>query len=129
MNKIMTSLSTSKFGAEQKLKALIQKEKHHVDMKNVATIILGGGQGSRLFPLTMSRCKPAMCYGGRYRLIDVPISNALNSGCQRIFILTQFLSSSLHQHIFSTYRFGSFSQTTIELLSAEERPYVRRALV
>jgi glucose-1-phosphate adenylyltransferase len=89
------------------------------DMKRVASIILGGGQGSRLYPLTMSRCKPAMSFGGRYRLIDIPISNALNSGCQKIFIITQFLSSSLHQHIFATYRFGSSG--LIELLPVEEK--------
>jgi len=93
-----------------------------VNMKNVATIILGGGQGTRLFPLTMSRCKPAMCYGGRYRLIDIPISNAVNSGSQMIYIITQFLSSTLHQHIFNTYRFGSLSSGFIELLSAEQKP-------
>lgn len=91
------------------------------DMKRVATIILGGGQGKRLFPLTMTCCKPALSFGGRYRLIDIPISNAINSGCQKIFIITQFLSSILHQHIFSTYRFGSFSSGFIELLPSEER--------
>lgn len=91
-------------------------------MKNVATIILGGGQGTRLLPLTMSRCKPALCYGGRYRLIDIPVSNAIHSGCQKIFIITQFLSSSLHRHILSTYRFGNSSSSSIELLSTEEKP-------
>jgi glucose-1-phosphate adenylyltransferase len=90
-------------------------------MKNVATIILGGGRGSRLFPLTKWISKPALCYGGRYRLIDIPISCALHSGCQQIYIITQFLSSSLHQHIYKTYRMGSFSSSFIELLTAEER--------
>lgn len=93
-----------------------------IHMKDIATIVLGGGQGTRLFPLTMSRCKPALCYGGRYRLIDIPISNAIHSGCQQIFVITQFLSSSLHRHILSTYRFGTSSSTAIELLSTEEKP-------
>ena len=101
--------------------AQLHPEKHLLDMRRVATIILGGGQGSRLMPLTMTRCKPAISFGGRYRLIDIPISNAINSGSQKIFIITQFLSSSLHQHILSTYRFGSFSSGSIELLSAEEK--------
>lgn len=90
-------------------------------MKHVAAIILGGGQGTRLSPLTMSRCKPALSIGGRYRLIDIPISNAINSGCQKIFIITQFLSSSLHSHILSTYRTGNLSNM-IELLGTEEKP-------
>ena len=91
-------------------------------MKDVAAVILGGGQGARLSPLTISRCKPALCYGGRYRLVDIPISNAIHSGCQKIFLVTQFLSSSLHRHILSTYRFGNSSFGSIELLSAEEKP-------
>lgn len=92
-------------------------------MKDVAAIILGGGQGTRLSPLTISRCKPALCYGGRYRLVDIPISNAIHSGCQKIFLITQFLSGSLHRHILSTYRFGNSSSSPIELLSAEEKPH------
>lgn len=90
-------------------------------MRRVATIILGGGQGSRLYPLTMARCKPAMCYGGRYRLIDIPISNSINSGCQKIFVLTQFLARSLHQHLFATYRMDPFSAGFVEVLPAEEK--------
>lgn len=93
-----------------------------VDMSRVAAIILGGGQGTRLFPLTQSRCKPAISFGGRYRLIDVPISNSINSGCHKLFIITQFLSSSLHQHIFNTYRHDIFSSGFLELLPAEEKP-------
>lgn len=92
-----------------------------VDMRRVAAIILGGGQGTRLFPLTKWMCKPALCYGGRYCLIDIPISNAIHSGCHKIYIITQFLSSSLHQHIFKTYRMDPFSSGFIELLPAEER--------
>jgi glucose-1-phosphate adenylyltransferase len=93
-----------------------------LDMNRIATIILGGGQGTRLFPLTATRCKPAINFGGRYRLIDVPMSNALNSGCHKIFIITQFLSSSLHQHIFKTYHRDSFTGGYVELLPAEQKP-------
>lgn len=93
-----------------------------IDMGRVAAIILGGGQGTRLFPLTQTRCKPAISFGGRYHLIDVPISNAINSGCNKIFILTQFLSSSLHHHVFKTYPAGGFFTGFIKMLPAEEKP-------
>ena len=76
------------------------KSHHAVDMSRVAAIILGGGQGTRLFPLTQSRCKPALNFGGRFHLIDVPISNAINSGISTVYVITQFLSASLHRHIF-----------------------------
>lgn len=102
-------------------KPLSRSYSHPVDMKRVAAIILGGGQGTRLFPLTKWLCKPALCYGGRYRLIDIPISNSINSGCHKIYIITQFLSSSLHQHIFKTYRLDAFSSGFIEVLPAEEK--------
>ena len=92
------------------------------NMSSVACIILGGGQGTRLYPLTVSRCKPALLFGGRYRLIDIPISNALNGGITKIFVLTQFLARSLHKHIFHTYRHDAFSPRLIEVLSAEQRP-------
>jgi glucose-1-phosphate adenylyltransferase len=92
------------------------------DMSSVACVILGGGEGTRLFPLTQSRCKPALVFGGRYRLIDVPISNSLTSGISKIFVLTQFLARSLHRHIFRTYRQDSFFPGCIEVLSAEQRP-------
>lgn len=91
-----------------------------IDMGQVATVILAGGNGTRLNPLTMTRCKPAICFGGKYRLIDIPISNAIHSGCPKIFILTQYLSASLHHHILNTYHPGAFSSTSVELLSAEQ---------
>src|SRR5436305_659799 len=94
----------------------------HVDMSRIGCIILGGGQGTRLFPLTSKRCKPSICFGGRYCLIDVPISNALNSKCNKIFVATQFLSSYLHKHIFHTYHPGGLSGGFIEILAAEQRP-------
>ncbi len=92
------------------------------DMKRVGCLILGGGQGTRLFPLTHARSKPAIRFGGRYRLIDVPLSNAINSGCLKIFVVTQFLSSSLHRHIFKTYFPKAVTSGFIELLAAEQKP-------
>ena len=74
-------------------------------MRDVVGLILGGGQGSRLFALTQFRSKPAVPIGGKYRLIDIPISNCIHSGINRIFVLIQFNSASLHRHISTTYRF------------------------
>lgn len=87
---------------------------------NVVALILGGGAGSRLFPLTRMRSKPAVPLGGKYRLIDVPISNCINSGITQIFILTQYNSASLNRHISRTYRFSSFSTGFVEVLAAEQ---------
>ncbi len=87
---------------------------------NVTTLILGGGQGKRLFPLTSYRSKPAVPIGGKYRLVDVPISNSINSGLRRIFVLTQFNSTSLHRHIHRTYPYEAFNKTSVELLAAEQ---------
>lgn len=98
------------------------KQARIIDMDRVASVILSGGVGTRLFPLTLSRCKPAICFGGRYKLIDIPISNSINSGCYKIFIVTQFLSASLHQHIFDTYRLDDFNTGFLKLLSAEQKP-------
>ncbi len=89
--------------------------------ENVVTVILGGGAGSRLFPLTKDRAKPAVPLGGKYRLIDVPISNCINSSITQIFILTQYNSASLNRHISRTYRFSSFSTGFVEVLAAEQR--------
>jgi glucose-1-phosphate adenylyltransferase len=89
-------------------------------MRDVLAVILGGGRGSRLYPLTKMRAKPAVPIGGRYRLIDVPISNCLNSDIHKIYVLTQFLSASLHRHIFQTYKFGLFSGGFVDILAAEE---------
>ena len=97
-------------------------EDDSIDFKRVASVVLGGGQGTRLFPLTKSRCKPAICFGGRYRLIDVPVSNAINSGCNKIFIITQFLSTSLNRYISQTYNMDSFSSGFIDVLAVEEKP-------
>ncbi|MGQ9470321.1 MAG: glucose-1-phosphate adenylyltransferase [Candidatus Aminicenantales bacterium] len=89
-------------------------------MKNVLTLILAGGQGSRLFPLTKIRSKPAVPIAGRFRLIDIAISNCLHSGLRKIYVLTQFSSESLHRHIFLTYRFDNFSSGFITILSAQQ---------
>ena len=88
---------------------------------NVVAVILGGGAGSRLFPLTRERSKPAVPLGGKYRLIDVPVSNCINSNITQIFVLTQYNSASLNRHISQTYRFSSFSTGFVEILAAEQR--------
>lgn len=87
---------------------------------NVMAVILGGGAGSRLFPLTRERSKPAVPLGGKYRLIDVPVSNCINSDITQIFVLTQYNSASLNRHISRTYRFSSFSSGFVEVLAAEQ---------
>jgi glucose-1-phosphate adenylyltransferase len=89
-------------------------------MQNVLSLILGGGRGSRLYPLTMLRSKPAVPIAGKYRLIDIPISNCINSGLNRIYVLTQFLSVSLHRHIANTYKFDPFSRGFVEVLAAQQ---------
>jgi glucose-1-phosphate adenylyltransferase len=90
------------------------------DNENVVAVILGGGAGTRLFPLTQHRSKPAVPLGGKYRLIDVPVSNCINSGVTQIFVLTQYNSASLNRHIARTYRFSSFSTGFVEVLAAEQ---------
>src|SRR5580700_1480617 len=89
-------------------------------MHKVLSVILGGGRGSRLYPLTAHRSKPAVPVAGKYRLIDIPISNCINSGMNRIYVLTQFLSVSLHRHIANTYKFDPFSQGFVEVLAAQQ---------
>jgi glucose-1-phosphate adenylyltransferase len=91
-------------------------------MEDVLTLILGGGRGTRLFPLTHMRSKPAVPIGGKYRLIDIPISNCLHAGLKRIFVLTQFNSASLNRHIAQTYRLDVFSDGFVEVLAAEQTP-------
>jgi glucose-1-phosphate adenylyltransferase len=90
------------------------------DMHGTTAVILGGGKGSRLLPLTLYRAKPAVGFGGKYRIIDIPLSNCINSGIKRIFVLTQFLSTSLHRHIMQTYRFDQFTEGFVEILAAQQ---------
>jgi glucose-1-phosphate adenylyltransferase len=89
-------------------------------MKDVVTVVLGGGQGSRLWPLTRERAKPAVPVGGKFRLIDIPISNSLHAGIDRIHVLTQFNSASLHRHIHETYRFDVFRHAFVNIMAAEQ---------
>jgi glucose-1-phosphate adenylyltransferase len=91
-------------------------------MNDVLTLILGGGRGTRLYPLTHTRSKPAVPLGGKYRLIDIPISNCLHAGLKQIFVLTQFNSASLNRHIAQTYRLDTFSNGFVEVLAAEQTP-------
>src|SRR5205807_2569553 len=89
-------------------------------MHDVLSLILGGGRGSRLYPLTKFRSKPAVPIAGKYRLIDIPVSNCINSDLRRIYVLTQFLSVSLHAHIANTYKFDPFSRGFVEVLAAQQ---------
>ena len=91
-----------------------------MDVKKVLALVLGGGRGTRLFPLTRDRSKPAVPLAGKYRIIDVPLSNCINSGVQRIYVLTQFNSVSLHRHIRRTYTFDHFSGGFVEILAAQQ---------
>src|ERR1700759_2261064 len=85
-------------------------------------IIMGGGAGTRLFPLTKERAKPAVPLGGKYRLVDIPISNCLNSGFRQVYVLTQFNSESLHRHITASYKFDNFTKSFVEILAAQQTP-------
>ncbi len=89
---------------------------------NAVAVVLGGGQGTRLLPLTRERSKPAVPIGGKYRLVDIPISNCINSGIRQIYVLTQFNSESLHRHIQSTYQFDPFSRGFVRILAAQQTP-------
>src|SRR6188768_1690404 len=91
-------------------------------MNDVLTIVLGGGRGTRLFPLTHQRSKPAVPIGGKYRLIDVPLSNCLHAGLDRVYVLTQYNSASLNRHVAQTYRLDLFSGGFVEVLAAEQTP-------
>jgi len=90
--------------------------------KQLISVILGGGAGTRLYPLTATRSKPAVPIAGKYRLVDIPISNCINSDINRIFVLTQFNSASLNKHIKNTYQFSSFSSGFVDILAAEQTP-------
>jgi glucose-1-phosphate adenylyltransferase len=89
-------------------------------LQKTICLILGGGAGSRLYPLTKDRSKPAVPIGGKYRLIDIPISNCLNSGLYRIFVLTQYNSASLNKHIKNSFHFDNYSNGFVDILAAEQ---------
>jgi glucose-1-phosphate adenylyltransferase len=91
-------------------------------MKEMLSVILGGGAGTRLYPLTANRSKPAVPIAGKYRLVDIPISNCLNSGISRMFVLTMYNSASLNRHIKNTYQFSTFSNAFVDILAAEQTP-------
>src|SRR5580693_9898918 len=97
-----------------------QTGRQSLNISKVLCVIMGGGQGTRLFPLTKDRAKPAVPFAGKYRIVDVPISNCINSGYRRVYILTQFNSASLHRHISQSYKFDQFSGGFVEILAAEQ---------
>ncbi|HMP94911.1 MAG TPA: sugar phosphate nucleotidyltransferase, partial [Phnomibacter sp.] len=90
--------------------------------RSTVAIILGGGAGTRLYPLTATRSKPAVPIAGKYRLVDIPISNCINSNLNRMWVLTQFNSASLNKHIKNTYQFSAFSSGFVDILAAEQTP-------
>src|SRR5438445_11963053 len=91
-------------------------------IQRTLAIIMGGGAGTRLFPLTKDRAKPAVPLGGKYRLVDIPISNCLNSGLRSIYLLTQFNTMSLHRHMQASYKFDNFSRSFVDILAAQQTP-------
>src|ERR1700691_830994 len=97
-----------------------QGARQSVNTSKVLSVIMGGGQGKRLFPLTKERAKPAVPLAGKDRLVDIPISNCINSSLRRIYLLTQFNSASLHPHISQSYKFAHFSGGFVEILAAEQ---------
>jgi glucose-1-phosphate adenylyltransferase len=103
-----------------------EKEQHKLTapggskMEKIISIVLGGGKGQRLYPLTANRAKPAVPFGGKFRIVDIPISNCMHAGMRQIFVLTQFNSASLHKHLNNTYRFDTFTKGFVELLAAEQ---------
>jgi glucose-1-phosphate adenylyltransferase len=99
---------------------MLHTSRQSANTSNVLSVIMGGGQGTRLFPLTKERAKPAVPLAGKYRLVDIPISNCINSGLRRIYLLTQFNSASLHKHISQSYKFDHFSGGFVEILAAEQ---------
>src|SRR5690606_18263460 len=94
--------------------------------RQVVAMILGGGAGTRLYPLTATRSKPAVPIAGKYRLVDIPISNCINSNISRMFVLTQYNSASLNKHIKNTYQFSGFSTGFVDILAAEQTPEHQR---
>jgi glucose-1-phosphate adenylyltransferase len=107
-------------GVSSPRKFMSQTGRQSLNTSNVLSVIMGGGQGTRLFPLTKERAKPAVPLAGKYRIVDIPISNCINSGLRRVYLLTQFNSASLHRHISQSYKFDHFSGGFVEILAAEQ---------
>jgi glucose-1-phosphate adenylyltransferase len=103
-------------------KTMSRTGRQSTNTSNALCVIMGGGQGTRLFPLTRERSKPAVPLGGKYRLVDIPISNCINSGYRRIYVLTQYNSTSLHRHISQSYKFDQFSAGFVDILAAQQTP-------
>src|ERR1041385_1332958 len=99
-----------------------QSGRQSLNTSNVLSVIMGGGQGTRLFPLPKERAKPAVPLAGKYRIVDIPVSNCINSGLRRVYVLTQFNSASLHKHISSAFKFDNFSRSFVEILAAQQTP-------
>ena len=112
--------SALKFSEFKKGFIMSQTGRQSLNLSKVLCVIMGGGQGSRLFPLTKDRAKPAVPLAGKYRIVDIPISNCINSRFRRIYVLTQFNSTSLHSHISRTYKFDQFSAGFVEILAAQQ---------
>src|SRR3954451_15258954 len=99
-----------------------QTGRQTINTSNVLSVIMGGGQGTRLFPLTKERAKPAVPLAGKYRIVDIPISNCINSGVRQVYVLTQYNSASLNRHISRAYKFDLFTSGFVEILAAQQTP-------
>ncbi len=115
------SAISSTLESEKRAQPSKWRESQWPDMGRIACVILAGGEGRRLYPLTRTRCKPAIHFGGHYRLIDVPLSHAINAGCRKVFVVTQFLSSSLQRHLLRTYQSQIMGSERMEVLGAEQK--------
>src|SRR3954463_10078400 len=125
----MLGYSLSEMRAQEDRKTLLQSATEKTPgalppgtLQRTLGIIMGGGAGTRLFPLTKDRAKPAVPIGGKYRIVDISISNCLNSGLRSIYLLTQFNSMSLHRHIQASYKFDNFSRSFVDILAAQQTP-------
>src|SRR5271165_4471582 len=116
------ALSSSLRKAKSTVSGMQEAPVFALPKQKTLAIIMGGGAGTRLFPLTKERAKPAVPLGGKYRLVDIPISNCLNSGFRQVYVLTQFNSESLHRHITVTYKFDNFTNSFVEILAAQQTP-------
>ncbi len=116
----MSTVSTT-LGSDKRAQPRKRGDYPAADMSRIGCVILAGGEGKRLYPLTRTRCKPAIHFGGHYRLIDVPLSHAIHAGCSKVFVVTQFLSASLQKHLLQTYQTHMVGSQRMEVLGAEQR--------